>query len=45
MERISWLVEELLASKEGLCSIEFVEIVGCWLVGWLASYLVSWFLS
>jgi hypothetical protein len=33
MERISWLAEELLASKEGLCSVEFVEIVGCWLVG------------
>ena len=37
MPGISWLAEELLASQEGLCSVEFVG----WLFGWLRAYLVS----
>jgi hypothetical protein len=34
MQGISWLAEELLASQEGLCSVE--------LVGWLAGWLAGW---
>jgi len=34
---IHWRDEWLLASQEGLCSMEMLG----WLVGWLVSYLVS----
>ena len=37
MREISLLVEDLLASQEGICSINLVV----WLVGWLVGWLVS----
>ena len=42
---ISWLVEGLLTSKEGLFSMQLVcLLVGClfvWLVGWLVACLYN----
>jgi cell division protein FtsX len=37
---ISWLVEGLLTSKEGLLFMELVCLLVGWLFGWLQAYII-----